>query len=213
MTDKPPDALIDALIDAAAESDSVRQALAGATGEDLAWLAEDGEVADEDEAPVAADAALWRDGWMAERVRARMTGSTLPPGKVDNTFCKTGQGGGVDPSCGKEDSTQAAPTAKDIVQKTHKLADVVAGKYSVGVEGRGGKDLEAAKQHGLYTNTIGGVGIYARDAASAKPLEDYLHGGGKYGTLTFSRLLGYTESEIKEYAKFLKAQGDHHLVD
>jgi len=118
-----------------------------------------------------------------------------------------------EPVDSKRESQPGMPTAKDIKQRTHKLADVVGGKHAVGVEGRGGKDAAEAKRLGLYTNTINGVSLFSRTAEDAQPLEDYLRGGGKYGTLEFSRLLGYTPEEIAEYARFLQASGqDNYLA-
>ena len=78
--------------------------------------------------------------------------------------------------------------------------------------------MEEAKQHGLYTaelktNTGHKFGIYARTAADAKPLEDYIRRGGRYGTPEFSRLLGYSAQEVEEYRRFLQSTGQAHLLD
>lgn len=107
---------------------------------------------------------------------------------------------------------EGQPTAKDIQRKTHKLADVIAGRLPVGVEGRGGKDTQEARSVGLYTAVVGGAPIYARTENDAKPLEDYLRGGGRYGTPEFSRLLGYSPDEIEEYKRFLVGSGQGDII-
>ena len=90
-----------------------------------------------------------------------------------------------------------------IQQQTHSLQDVVDGKYSVGVEGRGGRDIEQARSLGMYTTTVNNTPIFARTEEDARPLIDYLSSGGRYGTARFSELLGYTPEQIAEYEQFL----------
>lgn len=99
--------------------------------------------------------------------------------------------------------SRITPTVEDIQSKSHKFADIASGKHPVGVEGRGGKDLKEARRLGLYINTINGVTFFAKNKASAAELESYLQSGGKYGTPEFSKALGYSDSEIDEYKRFL----------
>lgn len=83
----------------------------------------------------------------------------------------------------------------------HCLKDVIDGKYPVGVEGNSGRDILKAKQLGLFTCNVNGIDIYAKCEADARPLIHYLERGGEYGSEEFSRILGYSESEITEYGK------------
>lgn len=86
----------------------------------------------------------------------------------------------------------------------HGLDDVLNGKCAVGVEGDSGKDILRAKQLGLFTCNVKGVDIFALCEEDARPLIEYLERGGTYGSLEFSRLLGYSEPEIQEYEKYLQ---------
>jgi len=97
--------------------------------------------------------------------------------------------------------TRLAKLRKKVAAVQHKLEDVVNGKLNVGVGGA--DDLKQAKGKGLWTTRLNGVGIYARSEADAYPVIKYLQGGGRYGTPTFSRLLGYSEREIQEYQEYL----------
>jgi len=87
--------------------------------------------------------------------------------------------------------------------RTHKLEDVVEGHVPVGVEGASGMDILLAKQLGLFTCNVAGVDIFARCEDDARPLIHYLERGGTYGSLEFSKLLGYDEEEIELYRCYL----------
>src|SRR5690606_13845389 len=81
--------------------------------------------------------------------------------------------------------------------------DVIEGRVSVGVEGRGGADIREAADAGLFTTTVNGIPIFAQSEADAAPLISYLEDGGAYGTPEFSRLLGYTPEQVSRYEGFL----------
>lgn len=95
------------------------------------------------------------------------------------------------------------------LSKQHTLEDVLSGKSLVGVEGDSGRDMVRAKLLGLFTCNVKGVDIFAKCEADARPLIHYLERGGVYGSVEFSRLLGYTDEEIQEYAQLLtSSQGE-----
>lgn len=96
----------------------------------------------------------------------------------------------------------------DVLDGTHSLQDVIDGKVKVGVEGGGGAEIIEARQRGLYTTKVGRIPIYARTKEDADPLVKYLENGGKYGSLEFSRLLGYTNAQIKRYSQFIDVQAE-----
>ena len=87
----------------------------------------------------------------------------------------------------------------------HSLQDVIDSRCLVGVEGNSGRDIERARQLGLFTCNVCGVDIFAKCEEDARPLVQYLERGGTYGSLEFSRLLGYSEDEISDYQKYLEA--------
>jgi hypothetical protein len=133
----------------------------------------------------------------------------LPGGRTGATgrgATPRGGEGGADPARGEDELRRAVQAA------THKFGDVAGGKYPVGVEGGAGKDAERARAQGLYVNTVNGVTLYAKTPEGARPLEDYLRAGGRYGTPEFSRLLGYTPAEVKTYEDYLRASGQANLI-
>ena len=81
----------------------------------------------------------------------------------------------------------------------HSLQDVLDGKYPVGVEGDSGNDIKRAKMLGMFTCNVNGIYIFAKCEADARPLVQYLERGGTYGSLEFSKLLGYTNDQIEYY--------------
>jgi hypothetical protein len=87
--------------------------------------------------------------------------------------------------------------------QTHTLDDVVEGRITVGVEGDSGKDIVRAKQLGLFTCNVAGVDIFSRCEEDARPLIHYLERGGTYGSLEFSKLLGYNAEELENYQRYL----------
>jgi len=91
-----------------------------------------------------------------------------------------------------------------VAVKTHTLEDVIEGRCPCGVEGDSGKDMERAKALGLFTCNVKGIDIFAKCESDARPLIQYLEQGGTYGSLEFSRLLGYSENEIGEYERVLR---------
>ena len=91
------------------------------------------------------------------------------------------------------------PLSPNVQSKTHTLEDVYRGVYPCGVEGDGGQDILKAKQLGMFTCNVNGIDIFARCEADARPLIQYLEQGGEYGSLEFSRLMGYTPQEIADY--------------
>ena len=101
---------------------------------------------------------------------------------------------------------------KQVASSTHSLDDVISGRVPVGVEGRRGADIIAAQEAGIYTTRVGSTPIYALTESNAKPLIDYLSSGGRYGSVTFSELLGYTKKEIEIYIRFLQATGQVELL-
>jgi len=93
-----------------------------------------------------------------------------------------------------------------VQEQAHTLEDLLEGRATVDVEGDGGKDVFRAKQLGLFTCNVKGVDIIAKCEADAAPLIHYLEQGGVYGSLDFSRLLGYSEEQVQQYAELLKLQ-------
>jgi uncharacterized ParB-like nuclease family protein len=97
MARELPSVGVAALVAAAEESDQVRALFTGADDEELDWLLEDpADEPDEDDSPVYPEAVAWRDRWLARQVDRAMRGVVTA-----NVFCKTGRGGGIDPTCGK----------------------------------------------------------------------------------------------------------------
>lgn len=92
---------------------------------------------------------------------------------------------------------------EEIDRQTHTLNDVVQGRVPVGVEGASGQDILLARQLGLFTCNVAGVDIFARCEEDARPLIHYLERGGQYGSVEFSRLMGYTDEEIELYRRYL----------
>ena len=92
---------------------------------------------------------------------------------------------------------------QECLARQHTLEDVLSGRCLVGVEGDSGRDLVRARQLGLFTCNVKGVDIFAKCEADARPLIHYLERGGVYGSVEFSRLLGYTDEEIAGYARLL----------
>lgn len=88
------------------------------------------------------------------------------------------------------------------------LNDLLEGRVTVNVEGDGGRDVFRARQLGLFTCNVKGVDIIASCEAEAAPLIHYLEQGGVYGSLEFSRLLGYDEGRLAQYEEFLKLQAE-----
>ncbi len=88
-------------------------------------------------------------------------------------------------------------------EQTHTLSDVLDGRVSVGVEGASGKDIVRARQLGLFTCNVAGVDIFSRCEEDARPLIHYLERGGTYGSLEFSKLLGYNDEELENYQRYL----------
>lgn len=133
-------------------------------------------------------------------------GATEPGAGAEEAAAESGRGDAVNAGLDPEQLRLA------VQKETHKFKDVAEGKYKVGVEGRGGKDIQEAKERGMFTTLVNGVPVYAKTEADAKPLIDYLESGGKYGTVEFSRLLGYTDEQIGLYEKFLRATGQEGLL-
>ena len=92
---------------------------------------------------------------------------------------------------------------QECLARQHTLEDVLSGRCLVGVEGDSGRDLVRAKQLGIFTCNVKGVDVFAKCEADARPLVHYLERGGVYGSVEFSRLLGYTDEEIAEYARLV----------
>jgi len=92
---------------------------------------------------------------------------------------------------------------KRLLDKQHSLQDVIDGRCLVGVEGDSGNDILRAKQLGLFTCNVKGIDIFAKCEEDARPLIHYLERGGVYGSLEFSRLLGYSDEEVDEYADYI----------
>ena len=93
------------------------------------------------------------------------------------------------------------PLSPEVRNRTHTLQDVYEGRYPCGVEGDGGNDIIKAKALGMFTCNVNGIDIYAKCEADARPLVQYLEQGGEYGSLEFSRLMGYSEDEVQQYAQ------------
>lgn len=164
--------------------------------------------------PVLADGFV--EGATAERmlVAAAMRRRGYNPDQPRDEHGRFGSGGsGAATADGFDPKTAPIEELRERIRKqTHKLQDVVDGKYPVGVEGRGGKDMAKAKELGMHTNTVNGVDLFANSSDKAAPLESYLKDGGKYGTPEFSRLLGYTDEQIDEYKVFLERTGRSDLT-
>lgn len=95
-----------------------------------------------------------------------------------------------------------------VTEQAHTLDDLLEGRTTVDVEGDSGRDVFRARQLGLFTANVKGVDIIARCEADAAPLIHYLEQGGVYGSLDFSRLLGYSEEQVEQYAELLKLQAE-----
>ena len=95
-----------------------------------------------------------------------------------------------------------------VLSEALSLTDLIAGRTLVNVEGDGGRDAFRAKQLGLFTCNVKGVDIMAKCEADAAPLIHYLEQGGVYGSLDFSRLLGYSEEQIARYQRLLEMQAE-----
>lgn len=95
---------------------------------------------------------------------------------------------------------------RSVASKTHTLNDLLNKRVLVIVEGDSGRDTIRARQLGLFTCNVKGIDVIAWCEADAAPLIHYIEQGGTYGSLDFSRLLGYSNAEIEEYAKMLKMQ-------
>lgn len=93
-----------------------------------------------------------------------------------------------------------------VQEQAHTLEDLIEGRTTVDVEGNGGRDVFRAKQLGLFTANVKGVDIIATCEAEAAPLIHYLEQGGVYGSLEFSRLLGYSEEQLAQYQELLLLQ-------
>lgn len=90
--------------------------------------------------------------------------------------------------------------------RQHTLEDVLSGRCSVGVEGDSGRDIERAKLLGLFCCNVKGIDVFAKCVEDALPLIQYLERGGTYGSLEFSRLLGYDEEEIRSYERWMRGR-------
>lgn len=95
-----------------------------------------------------------------------------------------------------------------VQEQAFTLNDLLEGRTAVNVEGDGGRDVFRARQLGLFTCNVKGVDIIATCEAEAAPLIHYLEQGGVYGSLEFSRLLGYDEEQLAQYEEFLKLQAE-----
>jgi len=95
---------------------------------------------------------------------------------------------------------------KKVLSKAHSLNDLLSRKIWVMVEGDSGRDVIKARKLGLFTCNVKGIDIIAMCESDAAPLIHYIEQGGTYGSLDFSRLLGYTEEEIQEYKRLLELQ-------
>ena len=93
-----------------------------------------------------------------------------------------------------------------VMKKMHTLEDLLNRKVKVIVEGDSGLDVIRSRQMGLFTCNVKGIDIMAMCESDAAPLIHYIEQGGTYGSLDFSRLLGYTDEEIAEYKKLLELQ-------
>jgi len=157
---------------------------------------------------VRSDSARQVKGSHREYVEAALEGGFSVPSRVLSEYGLAAPGTGRVAARYRDKNL-----LRTLVQgRTHTLADVISGRYPVGVEGAGGKDVVNARKAGLFVGREGGVTFFALTPAKAAPLVKYLRHGGVYGSVTFSRLLGYTETEIEEYVEFLRASGQDHLV-
>jgi hypothetical protein len=95
---------------------------------------------------------------------------------------------------------------REVMGDMHTLEDLISGRTLVDVEGDSGRDTFRAKQLGLFTCNVKGVDIIAKCESDAAPLIHYIEQGGTYGSEDFSRLLGYTEEQIKRYRELLRLQ-------
>ena len=106
----------------------------------------------------------------------------------------------------KNDFVEYNELYKKVLIKAHTLEDLINRKTWVIVEGDSGRDVIRARQMGLFTCNVKGVDIIAMCESDAAPLIHYIEQGGTYGSLEFSKLLGYTDEEISEYKKMLELQ-------
>lgn len=112
----------------------------------------------------------------------------------------------------EERQREKAELHRKLDDNIHRLQDIIDGKFKVGVESSGGADYTAAQAAGLYVTNVRGVGIFAQNEEDAAPLVRYLERGGAYGTPQFSRLLGYTDDQIKDYERWLSLAGRDDLL-
>jgi len=133
-----------------------------------------------------------------------------PTGGTANAEQSVSRPGVTEPSRPAGQGT-VSPSAADIQAKSHTVHDVISGRFPVGVHSAS-TDEQKAKDAGLYTTRVGNLLVYAKDQDAAKPLVEYLEGGGRYGTPEFSKLLGYTDEEIDQYRRFLESTGRHDLL-
>ncbi|NQT15523.1 MAG: hypothetical protein HQ582_22385, partial [Planctomycetes bacterium] len=103
--------------------------------------------------------------------------------------------------------------AREKIKDSHSLDDIAAGKYPIGAEGSGGEDAEEARAQGMFVVRLRGHDFFALSEEAAQPMIDYMKGGGRYGTTTMSRLMGYTPEQIADYANFLRLSGRDDLID
>jgi len=106
----------------------------------------------------------------------------------------------------KANLTEYQALYRRCLEKQHTLEDVLSGRCLVGIEGDSGRDMVLARQLGLFTCNVKGVDIFAKCEADARPLIHYLERGGVYGSLDFSRLLGYTDEEVQDYQALLEME-------
>lgn len=150
---------------------------------------------------------VWCQGWPIMAKGTSSSGWFSPPRGSHVPGARAGDGKLRDVETG-ELKQELVRARQKVLQATHTLDDVANGKFKAGVEGRGGQDIREAKERGLFTTVVDGIPIFARTEANARPLISYLKGRGKYGTPEFSKLLGYTTEEIKDYKWFLAVQDE-----
>lgn len=95
----------------------------------------------------------------------------------------------------------------------HSIEALQEGKIKIITEGEGGDTEKKARELGLFVEDAGGFPIISKTKEEAKPMLDYLKGGGKYGSAMFSKLLGYTDDEISEYVAFIIKTGQEKYLD
>jgi hypothetical protein len=101
VANKSDTPMTEAVVEAAARDEATRRAYTELDEQELGWILEDVGAAlgeDPDPTPPSKVATAWRDSWLRQRVDAQVRKSAA--GLVANVFCKTGQGGGIDPTCG-----------------------------------------------------------------------------------------------------------------